>query len=200
MSRTLRPYLPPRCRRPILAAAALLLCLAGSGRAAAQGLVHLDRAVAVVGEQVVTASDVQLAWVLAGHDPGTLAVLAAPDSADAAERWWVQQVMIRQLAADVAVYQPGAAEVRTRVQTLRDALGDDPAWSALQVRLGLDRAGLEAWVRNRLVVERFVLRNIGALGRRGEVGDVDPDRYADWLARIQGSLSVRRIAAVQEDP
>lgn len=205
-----RPAAARRARRRapghgLVAGLGLVACLLlAPGSAGARGVMHLDRAVAVVGDQVVTRSEVEIARLLAAHDRDGLAVLAPPAGDDAdddrVERWWVQQVVLRQLAGDVDVYQPGPAELRGRLQAVEQALVDDDRWPTLQHRLGLDRAGLEAWVRDRLVVERFVLRNIGALGRRGEVTEVSADRYADWLAQVQGGIRVRRIPPIGEEP
>ncbi len=161
-------------------------------------LTRLDRAVAVVGERVVTSSEVQIALALARRDPAGVPALA-PDLSRQ-EQWWIEQVMIRQLAGDVQVYQPSAAELRDRVDRLLAAFEDGIALAELQQRYGLDRDGIEAWVYNRLVVERFVLRNVGALSRDGEVTELSPDRYQAWLETVRNGVAMRRILPVERRP
>lgn len=176
------------------------------GRAPAQGdptgpaATLLDRAVAVVGDRVITASEVELAVALARVDPAGIPLLG-PDPQDP-EGWWMQQVMLRELAGDIAVYQPGGAEVRERVERLLEALADAPAGPRglllpdLQQRLGMRRPTLEAWVYNRLVVERFVQRNATAIARGGEEAVLSPERYAQWLEVARQGVAIRSIGPV----
>ncbi|MCB9779007.1 MAG: hypothetical protein H6742_10620 [Alphaproteobacteria bacterium] len=169
-----------------------LLLLLWGRPADAAGEPPLDRAVAVVGDRVVTASEVELSWALAQADPGPVAPLR-PRGTDPLE-WWLELVILRELAQDISVYQPDQAAVRERVGRLRDAFEDPAELRALQERLGVSDDELAGWVYSRLVVERFVHRNIGLAS---EAGGDDEDtylvRYAAWLASAREGVALRRI-------
>jgi hypothetical protein len=187
-----RPAIPPLHG---LTLALLVGALAWPSPTLAQAEVGpVDRAMAVVGDRVVTASEVAIAATLDARDPGALE-LAARGARQPAE-WWVEQVLLRELAGDIGVYQPDPAQVRDRTERLLAAF--DPAELAeLEARLGLDRDALQAWVHGRLVVERYVHRNI-ALAAEAALEDAVATRvrYQAWVAELRDSVEMRRIGRV----
>ncbi len=139
----------------------------------------VDRVIAVVGDQsqeVVTASDLALEAAL---PPGTE---AAPfwraDHGDALERL-VDATLIRIAAADVALYQPPPDAVRARAEEVRASFPSDAAWQAFLDRWGLDAVELAAVLRRRMVVERFLARNLKA----------DPADADAWLGEMHATLA-----------
>lgn len=147
----------------------------------------IDRAVAVVGARVLTASELRLSLALARHDLAPLSFLAPGDQG--AEDWWIEQVILRELAGDISVYQPDPAAVRERTERLLDQLGPEER-ATLERTLGADREAIASWVHARMVVERFVVRNLGTLP--------EPEAraaYQQWLEEQRGRVAVRRIPA-----
>ncbi len=139
----------------------------------------VDRVIAVIGDQsqeVVTASDVALEAAL---PPGTEAApFWNPAHGDALERL-VDATLIRIAAADVGLYQPPQDAVRARVEEVHASFPSDAAWQAFLDRWGLDEAELGAVLRRRLVVERFLARNLKA----------DPADTDAWLAEMHTTLA-----------
>ncbi|NOY25941.1 MAG: hypothetical protein GXP62_08730, partial [Oligoflexia bacterium] len=95
---------------------------ASAARAAGQ-VDRVDRAIAVVGDRVITATEVDIAVTLASHDVSPEPVL--DPGAEDPDEWWIEQVELRELAGDVSVYRPQAGEVRDRLGRLLAAF--DPA-------------------------------------------------------------------------
>ncbi len=131
----------------------------------------VDRVLYVVEDQVVLQSDVDLEGAVAPHDPSPSLFWRRPGVE--AEQRTVDAAILRELAGDVALYQPPDAEVRERVEAMRLAFADRAAWSAFLEEWGLDEEGLRALVRRRMIVERYLARTLRA----------DPaDRAAWWVA------------------
>lgn len=151
----------------------------------------VDRVIAVVGtegEQVVTASDVALEGALAPLDRGPTPFWVGVHD-DASERL-IEAAVVRAAAADVALYQPSPDEVTARVQAFLERVGDAAARQAFQARWGLDDAGLAVAIRRRMVVERYLTRNL----------PTPPTDAEAWLAEVHDALEalalrvpVRRI-------
>lgn len=189
---------PPRLRlrlvrlRALSALLALPLLVAAEPLDPTEGPV--DRAVAVVGDRVVTASEVDIARTLVARDRDALPMAARGDRS--AGEWWVEQVMLRELAGDIGVYQPDPGLVRARTDTLVAAF-DPTELAELEARLGVDRDALQAWVQGRLVVERYVHRNIGlAAEAAGEDPAATAARYQAWVADLRDTIALRRIGRV----
>jgi hypothetical protein len=147
----------------------------------------VDRLVAVVGgATVVTASDVELEVALAPLDASELPFWR---HGDAAERL-VDAALLRTAAADIALYQPTADAIRARTDAIHARFASDADWTRFRNRWGLDDAALAVVVRRRMVVERFLQRNLKA----------DPAAEEAWLgeahallAGLEGRIPVRRI-------
>jgi hypothetical protein len=146
----------------------LLLAIALSGAAAlAQepgpppAAEPLDRILVVVGERIVTVTDLRREVWMAGLDaaePGLLG-LARPDPLERA----VDAAILRGMAGDVRVYQPTPEAVAARLERLRSAVPDPAEWAVQLRSVGLDEDRLAGWVYSRLVVERYLGRAMGAV-------------------------------------
>jgi hypothetical protein len=158
----------------------------------------VDRVVAVVGDrgdQLVTASDIALEEALAPLDSTELPFWNQRHG-DALERL-EDAAMVRVAASDVALYQPAPDAVRQRVAAIRDRFPNEAAWQAWLDRWGLDEDGLAAVLKRRMVVEKFLLRNLSR----------SPLDEAAWLAEMHEQLAaletripIRRIELQDRTP
>lgn len=143
----------------------------------------VDGVLFVVGARIVTRSDVLLEDALAPFDRSPVPVLVDPGRATA-ERL-VDIAVLRERAGDTDIYAPTAADVRARLERVRASVGT-AAWSAFLRTWGLDEERLQGLLYSRMVVERYVLRNLGAI-------DADPAAFRTWL-RAQRTDGLRIIA------
>lgn len=158
----------------------------------------VDRVVAVVDGEPILASDLRLIEALRSVDPSPVPFWSARrEPLELA----IDVVLIRHLAADVALYTPSREAVTERILALRQAFEqEDSAGSSAAERWqrflevhGLEEAGqLEAVARRRLVVERFLLRNVQA----------SPQDPAAWLTECQRLLEQlhRRPLKIRQVP
>jgi hypothetical protein len=151
----------------------LLLLLALTGPALA-GVV--DRVVMVVEDELVLESDIRLEAVLTSLDDAPLPFWRRDH--DDPERRLEEAALIRALAAGVLLYQPQDSEVADRVARVRARLGSDEAWVAFRSLWGLDEAAVTGLVRRRMIVERYLLRNLPE----------DPENTERWLAACHALL------------
>jgi hypothetical protein len=145
---------------------------------------------AVVGDRVITESELRLERALAPIDPGPVPPLEAR-RADA-ERFLVELAIVRALAGSTAVYQPEPARVRERLDALRAAFPSPAAWTAFLAEHGLNEDALRAVLYSRMVVERYVQRNLGLAARAEPTADWDA-RYAAWIDAQRARVSIREI-------
>ena len=151
-----------------------------------------DRVVAQVDQQLVLASDVALDSALQPYDRSGLPFWSAAH--DPLDRQ-IAGAAIRVAAGDISVYQPSNDEVVARLEALHAAFPTSSAWDNFLRLHGLDEASLRAVVRRRLIVERYLRRNVLADPEDGPAWLAAADRVIDaLLPRIR----VRRIAA--EEP
>ncbi|MEQ1504960.1 MAG: hypothetical protein ABMB14_22195 [Myxococcota bacterium] len=164
----------------------------------------VDRVIAVIGGQPLLASDLRLDAALAPIDPSPVPFWTAhltalqPDGADPAEQLSIDAVVVRVAAADVALYQPTREAVTERVEALRVAIGGGDAWDSFLVVNGLDDGRVESAIRRRMVVERFLLRNLQA----------NPADVPAWTAecgalldQLRPRIRIRRIPQrIEEAP
>ena len=153
--------------------------------------VVIDRMVLVIGDRIITESEIRLEGALRARIP-----------------WWgpprppgadLQQVvadvaLVRIFAGDTSLYSPSDEAVRARAEQLREAWGDPEAWQALLSENGLDEARLLALIRGRLIVERYIQRNL-SLAARSEGRTVD-ELYVEWIPAQRGRAPVRVPSAV----
>ena len=153
--------------------------------------VVIDRMVLVIGDRIITESEIRLEGALRARIP-----------------WWgpprppgadLQQVvadvaLVRIFAGDTSLYSPSDEAVRARAEELREDWGDPEAWQAMLSENGLDEARLLALIRARLIVERYIQRNL-SLAARSEGRTVD-ELYVEWIPAQRGRAPVRVPSAV----
>ena len=130
----------------------------------------VDRIEVVVEDQLVMTSEVQLEEVLATLDTEQ-SPFWAPNHKDALERL-VDAAVIRQVVGDLKLYVPADDQVRQRVEDIRRQFANRSAWSGFLQRWGLDEVMLRTTIRRRMVVERYLARNVQS----------DPAQRVVWLA------------------
>ena len=152
----------------------------------------IDRIVAVVEEEVVLWSEVQLEAELAKYAPATTPFWST-DRTDPASRL-IEAAILRQLASGVALYEPPEDQVREHAESVRMQFPDRPLWLAFLAKYGLDEVSLRTRIRRRLVVDRYLSRNL----------DVPTGERQRWLeafeplmARVRERSRVR-IVELQE--
>ena len=118
----------------------------------------IDRVVASVGGQLVTESDVALERELAQIDLQS-GPFWDPIHTDPLQRL-MDAALVRLLAGDVSLYAPPEAQLNARLEALRRTVGDRDRWEAFLRRHGLDEDGVRTLLRRRLVVHRYLERNL----------------------------------------
>ena len=154
---------------------------------------RIDRVVAVVGERVVTEGDIAFEEALGGREGCPVPVLCDP--ARPVLEHLVDMAVVRGLAGEAATYRPPTADVELRVLEVRDAFSPPSAWLAFLERFGLTEDALAGLLYSRMVVERFVQRNI-VLPTLAKGGDEEACRFA-WNEAIAGwrtQVSIREVS------
>lgn len=167
-----------------LAASALLAPVA-----AQQSSVVVDRIVAVVGERLVLQSDLDLEQALSPLEDSPVAALMGP-SADPLQVV-IDRAIIRGLAGNAAIYVPSDTDVRDRVTTIRSHFADDTAWNAFLLVHGLDADRLASLLYSRLVVDRYIERNLQQ-AERGAAA------YAEWISHHRARVPIRLVPAIDD--
>lgn len=171
---------------------AVLLPESGHPNADAAGPTVVDAIVAVVGDRLVTRSDLRLEEQLTWRDPSPSRVLQARRGDTL--QFLVEVAMIRGLAGDVTVYQPSRAEVDARRARLRATWDDPGAYEAFLVSNGLDEDRLAGALYARMVVEGYVRRNVEqAAAAAGEGDEQAARRYADLVRDRRHDVLVRIV-------
>lgn len=140
----------------------------------------IDRVVAVVDGQPILDSEVRLEEWMTGLDPASVPFLR--DVPRDPLQHAIDAALIRRAASDVALYEPPRDAVRERLERIRLRFDDREEWSAFLAEWGLDEARLEAVVRRRMVVERYLARNLVA----------DPADGGAWRAECEALLAQLR--------
>lgn len=141
----------------------------------------VDRVVAAVDDTPVTASEVALEVEVDALWP--FQHPCAARDAPPLDRT-IDRVVLRAMAGDTAIYQPAEDRVAAGLERLRAAFPDREALVAWETRNGLDDAELVLIVKRRLVVERWLERNV-----RGDA----PDRCAAVLRDARARHLVRVV-------
>lgn len=151
-----------------------------------------DRILYAVGDRLVTVSDREFETELARFDPGMPPPFRDPDYPIDARL--VDMAVVRALAGDGAVYQPRPAELRARWERVRDAWPSQDAYAAFLSRWGIDDERLQAMLYSRMVVEKYVYRNVGlAVAASGGGDEAYRDAYQRWILD-QRARAVVRVA------
>lgn len=150
----------------------------------------LDRVLLVVGERIVTQSDVAFETFFDAHDRSP--VPAFEDATTPLPDRLRDMAVIRQLAGDVSVFRPSSADVRTRAEAFLahwpradDGLAEVRAW-------GLDEQAFMGHVYSRMVVEKYVLRSLALPpdGQDDAALAAWRARYVPWIAELRGRADV----------
>ena len=149
----------------------------------------VDRAVVLVGEAVVTQSDILLHAAMTVHDPSFLPILQS--TIDESERDIIDATIVRQTAGRVPVYQPTRDQVDIRMTRFMDQWPTKNAYRLFMDTHGLTEDRIRVLLRRRAVVERVVVR---ALGTPKEDLAGWTERFDAWMTSTRASARVRRIA------
>ena len=158
----------------------------------------VDRAVALVDNAVVTASDLRVHLALSSADESFVPILQPnPDTTleDA-----IHATIIQTMAGKISVYQPNPAQVRARVNAYRARWLVDEDWTKHLLILGLNEKSILRAFERRLIVERVVSRTLGTPDP--EDSTQWSDQFRRWIDRERQSVRVRIVAptAPQDDP
>jgi hypothetical protein len=136
----------------------------------------VDRAVAIVGELVVTRSDIALHSALSDVDPSFVPILQS--SKDESVQHTIDAAIIRQAAGRVPVYQPTAEQVRTRMNRFIDQWSSNESYQTFLSAHGLTSDRIRTVLKRRAMIERVVLR---ALGPPKEDTELWNARFSEWM-------------------
>lgn len=76
------------------------------------------------------------------------------------EQRLVSAAIVRNIAADVRLYEPSRQDVERRLEAIRGRFPRRRAWQAFLDRLSVDEARLAVLLRRRMVVDRYLRRNL----------------------------------------
>ncbi len=119
----------------------------------------VDRIEVVVEQDLVMTSDITIDGILQDLD-------------DSPSPFWSKRpqkpvdrladaALIRHLAGELAIYQPSQVQVDQRLDTLtNDHFPTQAAWTKFLDTWGLDQAAVRSLLRRRMVVERYLARNL----------------------------------------
>lgn len=183
------PFCPAAFRLPLWAL--LVVSLRAHAQDVPEGVLA-DRIVMVVGDRLITASDVALEEELVSRDPSPVVPLQA--QRDDPLSFLRDLAIIRGLAGETSVYRPTPAEVRGRVDALRSSWPDPESWQRFLTEHGLDEERLSALLFSRMVAERYIQRNVGLAARSaGEDEAAYVARFETWMAAQRRRVSIRKL-------
>lgn len=168
---------------------ALLLAATPSPAVASERAVVVDRIVAVVGERLVLQSDIELERVLAPLETSPVRPLfgSDPDPLQVA----IDRAIIRGLAGNAAIYVPSEADVQSRVASIRGHFAEERAWTEFQALHGLDDDRLASLLYSRVVVDRYIVRNLTQGGSQPSA-----TTYAEWMAHQRARVPIRMVPVI----
>ena len=153
----------------------------------------IDRVEVVVGERILTTSDVRLEAELARRIPSPVYALRLQETLDPRQAL-LERAVIRELAAKVSIYQPTSAEVQARLAELRSTFPDADQYDDFLLRHGLSEDTLSNRLTSRLVVERYVYRNIDLASQAArEDQDAYLLRYSTWISAQLAAAIPREV-------
>ncbi|MCB9760456.1 MAG: hypothetical protein H6739_11510 [Alphaproteobacteria bacterium] len=150
-----------------------------------------DRIVSVVGETVVTESDLGFEEAFAEHDVSPLPPFERAD-ADLLQRLEDYRIL-RTLAADVDVFRPPPGAVDARLEAFKESWSRRADYEAFLERWGMDEARLREAIYARLVIERYVARNLGLTPDDLTRPDEVIERYEAFMQRRRPLVPERRL-------
>jgi len=149
----------------------------------------VDGVLHVVGERIVTRSDVAFEADFDPHDLSPLPPLEDPGYP--LERRLIDYAILRQLAGDIEIYKPSSTEVRARWERFRAGWPSADDYPAFLTRWGLDDEQLLGFLYSRLVVERYVARNAAQAAAGLAQEDITPEVYQGWMKALRERADVR---------
>lgn len=179
--------------------ASLLLLLPGTSVAQSTETLpieaRIDRVVSVVGDAIVTESDLRLELELLRHDTISCPAMAPPQT-NVLELIEERRVLHR-LAAERVLYVPTSKAVSERLNLLSQSLG--PEFEDFKKRWGMNPKRLEKLIRDRMVEEAYVEANLGR-ALRGEQTSAGQDwekryrqAYRPWIDSRKENFPIRRL-------
>jgi hypothetical protein len=193
------------CVRRSVAVQAIAISLTAASMSVAAEVI--DRVVAIVGNQLILASDVSAARTF-----GLVGVGDAPDEESAALSRLVDRALILAEVNRYAPPEPDDAAVAAQVDALRARFADPDSYRAALLRVGLEEAHLREWLRQDLRMlayldQRFVVtpptdEEVAAAYQRGAAWS---DRGGSPIALedaapviVRSIVAERRAARVEE--
>jgi hypothetical protein len=149
----------------------------------------VDAVLHVVGDRIVTQSDVTFEADFDPHDRSPLIALEDPDYS--LETRLVDFAILRELAGDIEIYRPSSSEVRARGERFRSGWARAEDHPAFLARWALDEDQLLGFFYSRLVVERYVARNAAQAASIGVKEEITPEVYQAWMATLRARANVR---------
>ncbi len=148
----------------------------------------VDRVMVDVAGQLVLASEVELEAELVSLDVTPVPFWSSGWRTPLQRM--VDAAVVRRVAADVALYQPTPESVSGRIEAVRAAFRTTEAWNEWLSARGLDEARLEVVLKRRIVVERFLLRNLQASPLDEEAWLLESQELLD---RLRSQVRIREI-------
>jgi len=149
-----------------------------------------DRAVAIVGNTVLTASDVRLHKALIQLDPSEVPIFK--EGPGSAQEHAIQATAIRIMAGKIPVYQPSQKQTKARLERFEDQWETPDTYRDFLRTHGLSPERLATVLRRRQIVERVAFR---ALGLPSDDPEEWSQRFEVWLKAETKSVMIRLIAA-----
>jgi hypothetical protein len=179
--------------------ASLLLLLPGTSLAQPTEILpietRIDRVISVVGDSIVTESDLRLEQELLRHDTISCPAMAAPQSN--LLRLVEERRVLHRLAAERTLYVPTSKAVSQRIKLLSQKLG--PEFDDFKKRWGLNSKHLDKLIRDRMAEEAYVEANLGRSLRAEQTSDgLDWEKryrqaYRPWIDSRKETFSIRRL-------
>lgn len=152
---------------------------------------RIDAIVSVVGGRVITQSDVGFEETLAEHDLTTVAPFA-PGVMEPLRRLEDYRVL-RSQAGDLSTFRPSDVAVAERMERFRSSWALRRDFELFLARWGMDEDALQDQLYSRMVVELYVLRNLGPEVAVGADPKAALDRYEAWMSRKRDEMPARRV-------
>jgi len=155
---------------------------------------RVDRVLVVVGNILITESDLRLEEALRERAPSLVPPLQAlrDDALDAL----VDRAILRTQAGQASVYQPVERELQLRIRALERTFDSPAEWQSFRRIHGLDEDRLTASFRTLAVAEQVVQRNVGLALPDGADDDTYLAAYEAWMAVRRPRTPIRHIRAI----
>jgi len=155
---------------------------------------RIDSVISVVGDSIVTASDLRIEQELLHFDTISCPPLAAPQLDVLA--LLEERRILHRLAAGRTLYAPTKIEISNRIALLQEKMG--PEFIVFQNRWGLTTPRLEALMRDRIMEESYIDANLGRaleaeqLNEPSEKEQRYRQAYRSWINARKEGISIRR--------